>query len=122
MEEDYREVPAVAAFQPEHEIGGGCIIALIDQAEAFTPTTKLRRDVASVTAVLALLAIACSFLFAQLVSRPMGLLRERARSLEGGDFDSAVPMGGPAEVQTFAQTFAAIARSLQESRTALEES
>ncbi len=119
---DYRGVPAVRAYRHVAEIGGGCIFALIDQTEAFAPTNKLRKDVAGVSSALALLAIACSFLFAQLVTRPIDRLRERARSLESGDFDSAVPMGGPAEVQTFAQTFAAMASSLKESRTALEES
>ncbi|MEP6961525.1 MAG: response regulator [Acidobacteriota bacterium] len=118
---DYRGVPAVHAYRHVPRTGG-CVVALIDQAEAFAPSNKLRRNVAGVSAALALLAVGCSFLLAQLVTRPIGRLRERARSLERGDFDSAVPMGGPAEVQTFAQTFAAMASSLKKSRTALQES
>lgn len=118
---DYRGVPAVRAFRHIPEIDGICVFALIDQAEAFAPTNKLREDVAGVSGGLGLLAIACSFLFAQLVTRPMERLRERTRSLESGDFDSPVPMGGPAEVQTFAQTFAAMASSLKESRATLQE-
>src|ERR1019366_4820459 len=39
-----------------------------------------------------------------------------------GDFDSPVPVGGPAEVRMFAQTFQAMAVSLKSSRVALEES
>ena len=118
---NYRGVPAVHAFRHVPELGG-CVVALIDQAEAFAPTNKLRRNVAGVSAALALLAVGCSFLLAQLVTRPIGRLRERARSLESGDFDSPVPMGGPAEVQTFAQTFESMAASLKRSRTELQES
>src|SRR5262249_37227845 len=83
---------------------------------------RLRRDVATVSAILAVLAIAFSLLFAQIISHPIDRLRERARSLQGGDFDSPVPLRGPAEIQTFAETFAAMAHSLKESRTGLEMS
>jgi len=52
----------------------------------------------------------------------MDRLTIRARSLQAGDFDSPVPIEGPGEVQMFARTFQAMAHSLKNSRTALEES
>ncbi|HEV2202485.1 MAG TPA: response regulator [Bryobacteraceae bacterium] len=119
---DYRGVPAIYGFRHVPEIGGGCILALIDQAEAFAPAQGIARDVAGVSGFLAALAIACSLMFAQLVSRPMKRLTGRARSLQKGDFDSAVPVGGPSEVRMFAQTFEAMAASLKTSRAALQES
>ncbi len=117
---DYRGVPAVHAYRHVHETGG-CIVALIDQSEAFAPINELRRNVVAVSVGLAILAAALSLFLAQIVTRSIGRLRERARSLEKGDFDSPVPMGGPAEIQTFAQTFASMAASLKKSRTKLEE-
>jgi PAS domain S-box-containing protein len=122
LDRDYRGVPAIHGFRHIPEIGGGCVMARIDQSEAFASTRKVRNQVAGVSAVLAFLAIGCSFMLAQLVSRPMDRLTVRARSLQAGDFDSPVPIGGPAEVQMFARTFQAMANSLKNSRSALEES
>jgi PAS domain S-box-containing protein len=122
LDRDYRGVPVIHGFRHIPDIGGGCVMASIDQSEAFASTKKVRKQVAGVSAVLAVLAIGCSFMLAQLVSRQMDRLTVRARSLQAGDFDSPVPIGGPAEVQTFARTFQAMANSLKNSRTALEES
>ena len=122
LAEGYRGVAVIHGFRHVPEIGGGCIMALIDQAEAFAPTKRIAREVAEVSGLLAVLAIACSLMLAQLVSRPMKRLTGRARSLQKGDFDSPVPVEGPAEVRMFAQTFEAMAVSLKNSRAALEES
>jgi len=119
--ESYRGVAVIHGFRSVPEIGGGCIMALIDQTEAFAPTKRVARDVAEVSGILAMMAIVCSLLLAQLVSRPMKRLTGRARSLQRGDFDSPVPVEGPSEVRMFAQTFQAMALSLKSSRAALEE-
>ena len=119
--ESYRGVAVIRGFRSVPEIGGGCIMALIDQTEAFAPTKRIAKDVAEVSGILGMMAIICSLLLAQLVSRPMKRLTGRARSLQRGDFDSPVPVEGPTEVRMFAQTFQAMALSLKSSRTALEE-
>ena len=121
MGESYRGTLVIHGFRSVPEIGGGCIMALIDQTEAFAPTKRVAKDVAKVSGILAMMAIVCSFLLAQLVSRPMKRLTGRARSLQRGDFDSPVPVEGPSEVRMFAQTFQAMALSLKSSRAALEE-
>ena len=121
MGESYRGAAVIHGFRSVPEIGGGCIMALIDQTEAFAPTKRVAKDVAEVSGILAMMAIVCSLLLAQLVSRPMKRLTGRARSLQRGDFDSPVPVEGPSEVRMFAQTFQAMALSLKSSRAALEE-
>ena len=121
LDRSYRGVPVIHGFRSIPEIGGGCAVAFIDQAEAFAPASSLRRDLIGISASLAALAIACSILFAQVVSRPMAKLSDYARSLEAGDSVRPVPTGGPAEVRTFSQIFAAMTHSLNASRTALEE-
>jgi PAS domain S-box-containing protein len=120
--EGYRGVAVIHGFRYVPEIGGGCIMTLIDQSEAFAPTKRIAREVAEVSGLLAMVAIGCSLVLAQLFARPMKRLTGRARSLQRGDFDSPVPVGGPAEVRMFAQTFQAMAHSLKNSRVALEES
>jgi PAS domain S-box-containing protein len=122
LDQDYRGVAVVQGFRCLPEIANACVVAQIDQAEAFAETNALRRKVEIVSGVLAVLAIACSLLFAQLVSRPMNQLSNRARLLQAGDYDSAVPIGGPSEVRTFARTFETMARSLKDSHMALVKS
>ncbi|HZR46229.1 MAG TPA: PAS domain S-box protein [Candidatus Manganitrophaceae bacterium] len=115
-----REV--IMAFRHIEAIGGGCIMAHIDRAEAFAPALRLRREMAAVGALFAAVSIALSFLFARRFSRPLDRLADRARALQRGDFESAVPLEGPSELQTFAQTFDNMAHSLKESRAALIQS
>ncbi len=119
--ESYRGATVIYGFRSVPDIGGGCIMALIDQTEAFAPTKRVAKDVAEVSGILGMMAIVCSLLLAQLVSRPMKRLTGRARSLQRGDFDTPVPVEGPSEVRTFALTFQAMALSLKSSRAALEE-
>ncbi|HYR86862.1 MAG TPA: response regulator, partial [Terriglobia bacterium] len=118
----YRGVPVIQGFRYIPEIGGGCVMVHMDQTEAFAPTTRLRVQLIRVSILLGIIAISCSILFTQLVSRPINRLRDRARSLQAGDFDSPVPEKGFAEVRMFAQTFAAMAFSLRNSRKELEKS
>ena len=122
LHQDYRGVDVIHGLRSLGELGGACVVTQIDQAEAFSPTTALRRRAAGAFGLLAVVAMACSLLFAQLLSRPLNQLSHRARLLQAGDYDSAVPVGGPAEVQTFARTFEAMAGSLKESRLALLKS
>jgi PAS domain S-box-containing protein len=119
---DGRGKEVILAFRHIEEIGGGCIIAHIDQAEAFAPALRLRREMAGIGALFAAVSIAFSFFFARRISRPINRLTDRARALQGGDFESPVPLEGPTELQTFAQTFSEMAGSLKESRAALIQS
>jgi signal transduction histidine kinase len=117
---DYRDVPIIHGFRFIEEIGGGCIMAHIDQAEAFAPARALRARMLQTAAVLVTGAVVLSILFARRLSRPVWRLTDRARALQAGDFDTPVPSGGPRELRTFSETFAAMARSLQDSTRALQ--
>lgn len=122
LDRDYRDVPVIHGFRHIPEIGGGCVIAQIDQAESFGPANALRKRAVVVSLLLAVMAIMGSILFAQVVSRPIDKLEGRARLLQAGDYDSSVPVGGPSEVRMFAQTFQSMAHALKDSRTALLKS
>lgn len=121
LDTGYRGVPVIHGFRHIPEIGGGCAVAVVDQSEAFAPANRLRRDLLGLSASLAALAIACSVLFAQIVSRPIAKLSDYARALQAGDLGSPVPTGGPAEVRMFSVVFAEMTQSLNASRHALEE-
>ena len=117
---DYRHVPVIHGFRFIEEIGGGCIMAHIEQQEAFAPARALRTKVAGTALGLAVFMVALSFVFARRVSLPMSRLTARARALQSGDFQSAVPREGVQELQTFADTFETMARSLQQASTERE--
>jgi signal transduction histidine kinase len=119
LDQDYRNVDVVHGYRYVEEIGGGCIMAHLDQSEAFAPAQALRTQVIVMSAVFAGFAMVLSFAFAQSLGRPLVRLTARARALQAGDFSSPVPMEGPMEVRTFAEAFASMAQSLKVSRTAL---
>ncbi len=112
---DYRDVPVIHGFRFIEEIGGGCIMAHIEQAEAFGPARALGGRIAGGAVALTLLAVGLSFVFARRLTRPMSVLTDRARALQAGNFDITVPARGPRELKTFAETFTTMARSLQAS-------
>ena len=118
---DYRDVEVIHGFRFIEEVGGGCIMAHIEQAEAFAPVRALRARLAMASMVLAGLAVGLSFVFARHFSRPVSKLTDRARALQGGAFDIAVPAEGPRELKTFAETFTKMARSLQEAKEEREQ-
>ena len=113
---DYRDVPVIHGYRFIEEIGGGCIMAHIEQAEAFAPVRALGARIAGAAVALAVLAVGLSFLFSRRLSRPVSLLTDKARALQAGDFfEVTVPAQGPRELKMFAETFTTMARSLQAS-------
>lgn len=122
IDPDYRnDVRVVHGFRYIPEIGGGCIMAHIDYHEAMAPARQLRLRVLGLGGLFLAVALAWSWIFGRFFAWPLARLTDRARALEAGDFTSEVPMGGPAEVRTFARTFETMARSLEESRAKLEK-
>jgi len=119
---DYRGVPVVHGFRPVRDLGAGCVMATLEQAEAFSSLAAIKRHAMTLGACYALLCVPIALLLARRISRPLEQLTARARALRAGDFDSPVEVSrrAPAEVQTFAGTFADMARSLREKSRALE--
>jgi signal transduction histidine kinase len=120
LAEDYRGADVIHAFQPVPWIGGGCVMAHVQQAEAFAPAVALGRWIAGVGLGLASIAVLISLLLARAVTRPILHLADSARALERGDFHHPVPTGGPKEVRTVATAFASMADAVQERTHSLE--
>ena len=106
----------VMSYSYLRETGGGCVLAHMDEATMLLPAKRLRYEMVGIAILMVLIAVAVSLFLARRVSRPLQLLTQRARRLQRGDFDSTIPIYGPAEIQTFAETFAAMVDSLRKSR------
>ncbi|TAN48155.1 MAG: response regulator, partial [Methylococcaceae bacterium] len=68
---DYRDVPIIHGFRFIPEIGGGCIMAHIDQAEAFAGLQALRWKTLSAALLFCALAIIAAFRFSRKIVRPL---------------------------------------------------
>ncbi|MDB4969874.1 MAG: hypothetical protein JWN44_5563 [Myxococcales bacterium] len=118
---NYRGVMVLAAFRPAPEIGGGCVMAQVDEAESAAPVVHLERNTALAGGLFVLTAIVLSLGLARLAAGGMQRLAKRVVALTGGDFDAPFPVAGPTEVRLLGQRFEEMARSLKQSRAHAEE-
>lgn len=118
---DYRGAWVIHGFRPVPEIGGGCIMAHIDHAEALAPIRAFGRTLAAITAGGLLLVALVSVLVARRLNAPLARLAARAEALAAGDLDSPVPVEGPAELRAYARAFGEMACSLRGRLTELDE-
>lgn len=114
---DYRQAPVIHGFKYIPEIGGGCIMAHIQQDEAFAPLKTLRKRILLSALAFALIAICISFWIAYRFSaqftRPLSKLVERMKTAQAGDLDSPIPTGGPREIAILANGFSDLALQLK---------
>jgi PAS domain S-box-containing protein len=118
---DYREVDVVHGFRHMPEIGGGCIDAHIDRAEALAPATALAWRLAAITVIVTVAGAALALVLAHVIAAPVRRLQQAAKALEGGTYDEAVPAGGPAEIVGLAAALRSMAASLKTSHSSLEQ-
>jgi signal transduction histidine kinase len=117
---DYRGAPVIHAFRHVEFVGGGCIMAHIQQGEAFAPVRSLGRRVLGLGLALGALALLASAWLARTVTRPVLRLREAAEGLARGEPGTPVPLRGPAEVRALAESFTSMARSIRRHTRELE--
>jgi PAS domain S-box-containing protein len=117
----YRAAEVIHGFRRVPQIGGGCIDAHIDQAEAFAPAAALGRRLAGITVVFTLAGVALALVLAHVISTPLYRLRQTARALEAGEYDASLPSGGPTEIAGLAGAVRSMAASLKLSHDSLEK-
>jgi len=78
---DYRNISIIHGFQFVPEIGGGCIMAHINQAEAFAPLQQLSLELGAAVAFILLLAWLIASMIGKRLSQPILVLSEMARDL-----------------------------------------
>ncbi|MBF0414485.1 MAG: PAS domain S-box protein [Magnetococcales bacterium] len=112
LELDYRMVPIIHGFRYVPEVGGGCIMAHIDQQEAFSLLDHLKFR----TILLSLFLIALFIVLAVLATRrllgPVTQLSHMAARIANGEFDNRVAITGKDELSTLARAFNTMAERL----------
>ncbi|MGK5091156.1 PAS domain S-box protein [Deltaproteobacteria bacterium TL4] len=118
---DYRDVPIIHGFRFIPEIGGGCLMAHIDQAEAFGPLSTWRKHFFTFILVFAVLAVIVAIFFARWLTRPISQLTKVTHDIAAGaHFVRAVPVGF-SEVVELAKAFNAMTDQLTEINAGLEQ-
>jgi signal transduction histidine kinase len=113
VETDARGIRMIHGFRYIPDTGRSCLITQIDEKEALAPVRLLQKRINIVFTLLAMLALGSAYVFIRLLDIPLAQLTNRVRALESGDFDSPILTEGPLEVKTFADTFAAMTKTLK---------
>ena len=112
---DYRSIPVIHGFRFVPEIGGGCIMAHIDQAEAFAPLRQLTMALGLVTCLVAFAAWLLATMMSRKITQPLIAVGHMARALSEGDFTHRIPLTGFAEIADLSQLFNSMANQLIDS-------
>ncbi len=102
---DYRGVSVIHGFRFVPEIGGGCIMAHIDQSEAFEPLSKLVISLSGAVFFFACCAWLIAAMVSRSMSRPIIALADMAQALSRGDFTQRVSLAGYREIAELSQLF-----------------
>jgi signal transduction histidine kinase len=122
---DYRGASVIHGFYYMPEIGGGCIMAHIQQEEAFAPLAHLlllfwRSDLLVILGAI-IFALWLSRIISRFLTVPIENLLERTLAAERGDLESPVPTEGPLEIETLGRGFGRLISHLRESLLVRED-
>lgn len=112
---DYRNIPVIHGFRFIPEIGGGCIMAHIEQAEAFKPLRQLTMALALATSFILFSAWLIAVTLSKKITKPIFAAGEMARALSEGDFTQRLPLTGFTEISELSQVFNRMANQLIDS-------
>jgi signal transduction histidine kinase len=109
---DYHGTEVLSGFRPVPAIGGGCIVANLQYADALLPIQRLGRLFAFAALGFILAGAIISLIVARAATRPLARLAASARVLEAGQFGQPVPIEGPTEVRQLGSALSSMARSV----------
>ena len=101
----YRNVAIIDGYRFIPEIGGGCIVAEIDEAVAFASLRRMELCAAAMTILLAAAGIFISIAIGRRIARPITKLTEATRAIIGGNFQARADVSGNNEVTELARAF-----------------
>lgn len=117
---DYRGVAVIHGFRYIPEIGGGCIMAHIDQAEAFAPVRTLeKRIIVAMLLFMVLVALIVKWLARRIV-RPILQLTSTTRRIREGDHTIRADVNGLDEISELATSFNHMTDALADAQHNLE--
>lgn len=120
LDEDYRGEPIIHGFRYIPEIGGGCIMAHIEQKEAFAPLEKLTTQVLLTGAAFLLIAGVVALMLARRLVRPLLNLTDAAKRIGEGEQVLADEGDGDDEISILARTFNRMTGKLAAAQSDLE--
>jgi len=109
---DYRGASIIHGFRFVPEIGGGCIMAHIDQAEAFTPLRQLVMGLVTANFLFAFSACLIARMSGRSLSKSIIALAEMSRALSRGDFTQRVFSTKYREIAELSELFNNMAEQL----------
>ncbi len=121
IDADYRDVSTVMGYRFLPELGSACIMAHIDEAEAFSPLKVLQQRLMIAMLVFGLILVAVTIYIAKSIVRPVTRLTSVARSIAGGDYSARAEVTGKDEISELAASFNFMTSQLYEQSALLED-
>ena len=122
LDVDYRNASIIHGFRPVPEIGGGCIMAHIDQSEAFAPLIRLLMELGVAAFIFVCSAWLLAMMIAKDIAKPIIALADMAQALATGDFSRRACSTNYLEVDALAQLFNSMALHLDNALSRLKAS
>jgi len=113
LDVDRRNIKIIHSFRFVPEIGGGCIMAHLDQAEAFADLYQLQLKILYTTLALICVAFIIALLVGHTITQPIEKLRRITQKIMDGNYAVSVPIKGDREIMALAETFNEMAKRLQ---------
>jgi len=111
---DYRGTKTIQSFQPLRVLGAACIAASVGYEAALAPAERLRAVLVVRGGWFVVIGAILSLVAAQWISAPVRRLAMAAHTLQIGQFDRPMPLGGPSEVRALGRAFNAMGNGLAE--------
>jgi signal transduction histidine kinase len=113
LELDYRAVPIIHGFQYIPETGGGCIMAHVEQQEAFAPLQELERKALLIAIGIVLIILLSAFYMNRLITRPLTDLCKTLAEIQEGRETVTFSDRGPTEIVSLTGSFTAMIKRLR---------
>lgn len=118
---DYRDSRVVHGFRPVPEFGSACIMAHIDQREAFAPIAALEKKLALAALVFFPLAFLIVLYIARKIAKPLTGLAQVAHAIKQGDYTARAKLDGLDEFSGLAAAFNSMTEQLIASHDELQQ-
>jgi PAS domain S-box-containing protein len=102
---DYRMEPIIHGFRYIPEIGGGCIMAHIEQSEAFAPLNVFVKQIFLIVTFLLAISLVMVFMFAAAITKPLVYLADIATSIASGAYHLKSEIHRDDEIGRLSKTF-----------------
>jgi diguanylate cyclase (GGDEF)-like protein len=113
LDEDYRAVEIIHGYRFVPQIGGGCIMAHIDQEEAFAPMRELGWRLIAMSLAFAGVLSLIAVRIARGIIAPVANLTLATREIIAGNYDARAEVTGSNEVSELARSFNRMSERLQ---------